>query len=75
MLDWKTFRKPQRYLGNEINVVKKPHADRLKVCLCFPDIYEVGMSNLGLRIICGYFNELRDVLGERVFMPDSALYD
>jgi len=75
MLDWKSFRKPQRYLGNETNVVKKSHHGKIKICLCFPDLYEVGMSNLGLRIIYGYFNEFDDVLCERVFMPDLDLYD
>ena len=59
MLDWKLFRKPQRYLGNEFNVIKKDHHKKLKICLCFPDIYEVGMSNLGLRILYSYIVVMR----------------
>lgn len=75
-MDWAQFQKPQRYIGNEWNVVSKSHQDRLKVCLCFPDMYEVGMSNLGVRIIYGLLNEYEQLVCERVFSPgpDLAAY-
>ncbi len=67
-------RKPARYLGNEWNVCVKDF-DRtfIRLCLAFPDIYDVGMSNLGLRIIYGLLNETEDVLCERVFHPAPDL--
>ena len=62
--------KPARYLGNEWNVVKKDFdKTEVKVALCFPDAYEVGMSHLGFRIIYGVLNERGDTLCERVFTP------
>lgn len=73
MISWETFQRPQRYLDNEWNVVKKSHKDRIRIVLCFPDLYEVGMSNLGLRIIYGLLNEMEDVVCERVFMPGLDL--
>ncbi|MFH1769013.1 MAG: TIGR03960 family B12-binding radical SAM protein [Candidatus Omnitrophota bacterium] len=74
-MDWTKFQKPQRYQGNEWNVIKKSHYGKIKICLCFPDLYEVGMSNLGLRIIYGYLNSFSDVVCERAFMPDGDLYN
>jgi radical SAM family uncharacterized protein len=70
MITWEAFRRPQRYLDCEWNVIKKSHNGRIKIALCFPDLYEVGMSNLGLRIIYGLLNEIEDVVCERAFMPD-----
>ncbi|PIU41584.1 MAG: B12-binding domain-containing radical SAM protein [Candidatus Omnitrophica bacterium CG07_land_8_20_14_0_80_42_15] len=62
--------KPGRYLGGEWNAATKVHSkDTLKIALCFPDIYEVGMSHLGFRIIYGVLNSLADVVCERVFCP------
>ena len=62
--------KPLRYLGDEWNVVKKPWSDvRLRTVFAFPDIYEVGMSHLGLSIIYNVVNEEPDFLMERVFAP------
>jgi radical SAM family uncharacterized protein len=63
-------KKPARYLGNEWNVTRKDF-DRTKVkfVLCFPDIYEVGMSNLGVRILYEVINSMEGVLCERVFHP------
>ena len=64
-------RKPARYLGNEWNVVRKdPRAQKVRFAICFPDLYEIGMSNLGLRIIYGLLNSLPEVSCERVFLPD-----
>ncbi|MCM8830847.1 MAG: radical SAM protein [Candidatus Omnitrophica bacterium] len=65
------FTRPQRYIGNEWNVIKKSHQDRIKICLCYPDLYEIGMSNLGLRIIYGLLNQYDDVVCERVFLPSQ----
>ena len=62
--------KPERYIGHEYNAVMK---DRDKVgirfCMCFPDIYEIGMSHLGLQILYDMFNAMPDVWCERVFSP------
>ena len=63
------FQRPQRYIGNEWNAVKKPHWGKIKVCLLFPDLYEVGMSNLGLRIIYGLLNSFSGMACERSFLP------
>jgi len=63
-------RKPGRYLGNEWNARKKPaKPGSVKVALCFPDLYEVGMSHLGFRIIYSILNKREDVVCERVFSP------
>jgi len=70
MIDFCSVQKPQRYVGNEHNVIKKlHHKEQIKICFSYPDLYEVGMSNLGLRIIYGLLNEYNDVVCERVFMP------
>ena len=63
-------RKPGRYIGGEINQVKKDLSKcDLKVALCFPDIYEVGMSYTGLAIIYDILNKIEGVAAERVFAP------
>ncbi len=62
--------KPARYLGNEWNVVKKDfNSQRLKFCLCFPDVYEIGMSHVGFKILYHLLNEKEDIVCERVFTP------
>ncbi|MCX8043701.1 MAG: TIGR03960 family B12-binding radical SAM protein [Desulfobacterota bacterium] len=62
--------KPARYLGNEINAVKKDHTSvDLVVCLAFPDVYEVGMSHLGLQILYYVLNRQPHIACERVFAP------
>lgn len=62
--------KPVRYLGNEWNAVKKDwHGTDVKFCFAFPDVYEVGMSHLGLRILYGLINDNPHYLMERVFAP------
>lgn len=69
-------RKPARYLGNEWNVVKKDFFKaKVKFAICFPDLYEVGMSNLGLRIIYGLLNAQEDVSCERAFLPDLDMLE
>ena len=62
--------KPARYTGGEYNaVVKDPKQVDTRVAMCFPDTYEIGMSNLGVRILYGVMNELPGVWCERVFAP------
>ncbi|MFA5115118.1 MAG: TIGR03960 family B12-binding radical SAM protein [Candidatus Omnitrophota bacterium] len=63
-------RKPAQYIGGEWNVAQKDfEAVAVKFALCFPDLYEVGMSNLGVRIIYGLLNSIPDVGCERFFAP------
>ncbi len=65
-----TVRKPGRYVGGEYNsVVKDWETTPTRVCLAFPDIYDLGMSNLGLAILYDVLNRLPDVLAERAYMP------
>ncbi|MFC1675401.1 B12-binding domain-containing radical SAM protein, partial [Candidatus Omnitrophota bacterium] len=67
-------RKPARYIGGEWNVSKKRFEDcDLRFALCFPEIYEVGMSNLGVRILYGLLNRMEDTLCERFFSPGADL--
>ncbi len=63
--------KPARYVGGELNsVVKNPNEIDLRYAFCFPDIYEIGMSHLGMKILYGLVNEREDSWCERVFAPD-----
>ena len=65
-----TVRKPGRYVGGEWNAVKKEWtSDKVKFLLAFPDVYEIGMSHLGIKILYGILNDRPDVLCERVFAP------
>jgi len=65
-----TVQKPARYTGGEYNEIKKELEDvRVRVAFCFPDTYEIGMSNLGMRILYGVMNQMEGVWCERVFAP------
>jgi len=65
-----TVRTPGRYVGAEYNsVVKEWEATPTRICLAFPDIYDLGMSNLGLMILYDTLNKLPNVLAERAFLP------
>ncbi len=65
-----TVQKPARYTGGEYNEIKKNLEDvRVRVAFCFPDTYEIGMSNVGIRILYGVMNEMDGVWCERVFAP------
>ena len=65
-----TVQKPARYSGGEYNEIKKDLKDvRVRVAFCFPDTYEIGMSNLGMRILYGVMNQMDGVWCERVFAP------
>lgn len=62
--------KPARYIGNEINaVMKEKDSIDIRFCMCFPDIYEIGMSHLGIQILYSMFNSWEDVWCERVYSP------
>jgi len=66
----KDVQKPARYVGGEYNqVVKDKSAVDVRIAFCFPDTYEIGMSNLGLRIMYGLLNSIDGVWCERVFAP------
>lgn len=66
--------KPGRYIGQEWNISKKDFDNyNIKFALCFPDLYEIGMSNLGIRIIYGILNNLPDVVCERFFSCGSDM--
>jgi radical SAM superfamily enzyme YgiQ (UPF0313 family) len=65
-----TVQKPGRYTGGEWNSVRKVWTeDNVKFLLAFPDLYEVGMSHLGIKILYGILNGREDTLCERVFAP------
>ena len=62
--------KPARYIGNEVNaVVKDKENASVRVAMCFPDVYEIGMSHLGIQILYDMFNQFEDVWCERVYSP------
>lgn len=66
--------RPGRYIGGEVNSVRKEHSEeKISIALAYPDIYEVGMSYLGLRILYHLLNEMDDVVCERVFTPWSDM--
>ena len=66
----KKVQKPGRYIGGEPGSVYKDLSDiDMRVAFCFPDIYDIGMSNLGMSILCGVLNEIKNVWCERVFAP------
>ena len=62
--------KPARYIGNEVNaVVKDKEKVNVRFAMCFPDVYEIGMSHLGIQILYDMFNSMEDVWCERVYSP------
>ncbi len=65
---------PARYIGNEINmVVKDPSAVDVRFAMCFPDVYDIGMSHLGIQILYDMFNRREDTYCERVYSPWTDL--
>ena len=65
-----TVQKPARYTGGEFNeIIKDPTDVRVNIAFCFPDTYEIGMSNVGMRILYGVMNEMDGVWCQRVFAP------
>lgn len=70
-----TIDKPARYIGNELNMVKKDLNDvDIRFIMCFPDVYEIGMSHLGIQILYDMFNRRDDVYCERVYSPWPDLH-
>jgi len=68
----KKVQKPSRYIGKEINSVHKDLSKvKTKIALIFPDLYEMGMSHLGLKILYHIINMRDDAVAERVFAPDT----
>lgn len=62
--------KPARYIGNEVNmIVKDPEKVDIRFAMCFPDVYEIGMSHLGIQILYDMFNRREDTYCERVYSP------
>ncbi len=71
-----TVQKPARYTGGEYNETIKDLSEvRVRVAFCFPDTYEIGMSNVGMRILYGVMNDMDGVWCERVFAPWSDMED
>ncbi len=66
-------RRPARYMGSELHAARSPQRGDLRVGLAFPDLYEVGMSHLGLNLLYDCLNRAPGLFGERVFMPDEDL--
>ena len=67
--------KPARYIGNEVNsVMKDPKKVDIRFAMCFPDVYEIGMSHLGIQILYDMFNKMEDVWCERVYSPWPDLH-
>lgn len=64
---------PARYIGGEVNSVMKDPKGKIRFCMCFPDVYEIGMSHLGMQILYHMFNEREDTWCERVFSPWTDL--
>ena len=61
---------PARYIGNEINAVMKDKSEvAVRFAMCFPDVYEIGMSHLGIQILYDMFNQRDDIWCERVYSP------
>lgn len=63
--------RPGRYIGQELNSVHKKFTDdKLKIVLCYPDLYEIGMSNFSLKILYEIINQENNLIAERTFLPD-----
>ena len=62
--------KPARYIGGEVNAVMKKKSEvDMRIAMCFPDVYEIGTSHLGIQILYDMFNQLEGVWCERVYSP------
>ncbi len=65
-----SVQQPARYIGGEVNMIKKdPKKVDVRFAMCFPDVYEIGMSHLGIQILYEMFNRRDDVYCERVYSP------
>lgn len=71
-----SIEKPARYTGGEVNAIYKNKDDvDVRFAMCFPDVYEIGMSNLGMQILYDMFNRREDIWCERVFSPWPDLHE
>ena len=71
-----TVQKPARYVGGEYHeIIKNKSEVELRVAFCFPDTYEIGMSNLGMKILYAVMNRMQGVWCERVFAPWGDMED
>lgn len=70
----RTIEKPARYIGHEVNAVYKDKKDKVRFAICFPDLYEIGMSHLGISILYDMFNNWEDVWCERVYSVWTDLH-
>ena len=75
-----SIEKPARYIGGEVNSIMKDKEEvDIRFCMCFPDVYEIGMSHLGIQILYDMFNRREDTWCERVYSPwldlDKVLRD
>ena len=69
-----TVQQPARYIGGEVNcVMKNPSLVDIRFAMCFPDVYDIGMSHLGIQILYDMFNKYEDVYCERVYSPWTDL--
>lgn len=69
-----SVQQPARYIGGEVNMVKKdPKKVDVRFAMCFPDVYEIGMSHLGIQILYDMFNRRDDIYCERVYSPWTDL--
>ncbi len=65
-----TVEKPARYIGGEVNAIEKDKSKvDIRFCMCFPDVYEIGMSHLGIQILYDILNRREDTYCERVYSP------
>ena len=70
-----SIEKPARYIGGEYNsVMKDKEQVDVRFCMCFPDVYEIGMSHLGIQILYDMFNRREDTWCERVYSPWPDLH-
>ena len=69
-----SVQQPARYIGGEVNMrVKDPQKADIRFAMCFPDVYEIGMSHLGIQILYSMFNNREDIYCERVYSPWTDL--
>src|SRR3954452_20027923 len=69
MKSWEQKERAQLILAKEVGYTRKPHGDRVRIALAFPNTYWVGMSNLGFQTIYRLFNAQDNIVCERVFLP------
>ena len=67
------FQKPYSYFGNELNSIHKDHRGKVKIAFAYPDLYDIGMSSLGYKILYHMLNDIDGVVAERAFMPLSDM--